>query len=449
MAPKHTTLPPKLHKSRQNLRIETMDNRDVDPSSTASESKDTSLPPKSRKFWPDSRIVETTSSGDDPTGTGTDPTAVTEHTWCPEIVDIMAKFGQTPADMIVSDDEDSDTGEKDSDASGEQFPTHDAKTLTDTKTAPKVPLPSLKIRIRGYQAGASKKSSSSELSTPCAKPDSAIHLEDDTEPEVTGSQPEEESGRDDTEVTGSQPEDESDRDDTQKQPDDTQKQPNMNLKRHRDHDSDHESSEHVESNAKKSKMEKAEPKRPRGRPRKTSKDKKEEKRHEKEFSVVVYVEVAVPPKLHAGKTHKGDKMVPQAPRMCGPFSMFRRTKWSSFLENVVAVTRIDEENLLLPGMTWRMQGKRELDALPLQSRDAFKAMRNILKDKARKLKEKPVLLVHHPIVTGGEKQTNHNNGGSTAQEITTGRWSEKVKFAAVCDRRHCLHIGPCVLAQSR
>ena len=72
-----------------------------------------------------------------------------------------------------------------------------------------------------------------------------------------------------------------------------------------------------------------------------------------------------PPKLHAEKTHRGDKMVPQAPRRCGPFSMFRRTKWSSFLEKIAAATGIDKENLLLPGMTWRMQGKKEQDGLPL------------------------------------------------------------------------------------
>ena len=36
----------------------------------------------------------------DPTGSGS------EYPWCPEVVEIMAKYGQTPADMIVSDDED-------------------------------------------------------------------------------------------------------------------------------------------------------------------------------------------------------------------------------------------------------------------------------------------------------------------------------------------------------
>ena len=159
---------------------------------------------------------------------------------------------------------------------------------------------------------------------------------------------------------------------------------------------------------------------------------------------MAYVEVALPPKLQAGKTHKGDKMVPQAPRRCGPFSMYRRTKWSNFLENIATVTGIDKENLLLPGMTWRMQGKKEQDGLPLQSRDAFKAMRDILKNKARK--ESPVLLVHHLIITRcNEGETNaqaaasEGNCSVTASE-TSGRWSEKVRytFAAVCDQcRNC------------
>jgi hypothetical protein len=209
-----------------------------------------------------------------------------------------------------------------------------------------------------------------------------------------------------------------------------------NTKRLRD-SSDSEDGE-CKPDAKKSKKEEPAPKRPRGRPRKNSevtrKDEKAGKKVEKEFSVVVYVEVAVPPKLHAGKTHRGDKMVPQAPQRCGPFSMFRKTKWSIFLENVAAVTSIDKENLLLPGMTWRMQGKKEQDGLPLQSRDAFKAMRDILKNKTRK--ESPVLLVHHPIVTAGKGEQTDVEGasghGGEGDRPGTTRWSEKVNTGICC-----------------
>ena len=75
----------------------------------------------------------------------------TEHQWCPEIVDIMAKYGQKPEDFIVSDDED-ETDIQGSD--GEQFPTNDLENTHyyATKTE-KEQLPMLKIKIRGFQAG--------------------------------------------------------------------------------------------------------------------------------------------------------------------------------------------------------------------------------------------------------------------------------------------------------
>ena len=60
--------------------------------------KDTSLPPKVCKTWQNSGI-KTTPSADD----NLDPT---ERPLCPEIVKIMAKYGQTPADLIVSDESD-------------------------------------------------------------------------------------------------------------------------------------------------------------------------------------------------------------------------------------------------------------------------------------------------------------------------------------------------------
>ena len=73
--------------------------------------KDTNLPPKVCKLLQKSGI-ETTPSVDD----NVDPT---EHPWSPEIVDIMAKYGQTPEDFIDSNDED-EIGIK-MDSVGEQF----------------------------------------------------------------------------------------------------------------------------------------------------------------------------------------------------------------------------------------------------------------------------------------------------------------------------------------
>lgn len=81
---------------------------------------ETSLPPKVRKSWQNPGI-ESIPSADD----NFDPT---EYRWCPEVLEIMAKYGQTPADMIVSDvdsEDGIDSDIKDSDSDGEQFPTHD------------------------------------------------------------------------------------------------------------------------------------------------------------------------------------------------------------------------------------------------------------------------------------------------------------------------------------
>ena len=74
--------------------------------------KDTSLPPKVRKSWQNSS-TEITPSTDD----NTDPN---EYPWCPEVIEIMEEFGQTPADFIVSDNE----GEVEiQDSDGDHFPT--------------------------------------------------------------------------------------------------------------------------------------------------------------------------------------------------------------------------------------------------------------------------------------------------------------------------------------
>ena len=70
--------------------------------------KDTSLPPKFRRGK-----IEATPPADD----NMDPS---RYQWCPEMVEIMADFGQTPADMIVSDNEDEIDIQKDE--HGELFP---------------------------------------------------------------------------------------------------------------------------------------------------------------------------------------------------------------------------------------------------------------------------------------------------------------------------------------
>jgi hypothetical protein len=85
---------------------------------------DTTLPPKVRR----PRILaDTTPSADD--NADHHPTVPTENSWCPEIVEILAKYGQTPADiqedqdMIVSDDEDENATKKPQAEEGELFAT--------------------------------------------------------------------------------------------------------------------------------------------------------------------------------------------------------------------------------------------------------------------------------------------------------------------------------------
>ena len=80
---------------------------------------DTSLPPKVRKSWQNSSTAAHSVN--------MDPTA--EHQWCPEIVDIMAKYGQTPEDFIVRDDEDGADIQD-----GKQFPTNDSNRVGHANT---------------------------------------------------------------------------------------------------------------------------------------------------------------------------------------------------------------------------------------------------------------------------------------------------------------------------
>ena len=76
--------------------------------------KDTNLPPKVCKLL-QKLGIETTPSVDD----NVDPT---KHPWSPEIVDIMAKYGQTPEDFIDSDEfNDEDKSGIKMDSIGEQF----------------------------------------------------------------------------------------------------------------------------------------------------------------------------------------------------------------------------------------------------------------------------------------------------------------------------------------
>lgn len=63
--------------------------------------------------------IETASSADDNMDPSSHPTEL-----CPEIVEIMARYGQAPADLTVSDDEDIEEENGIQYSDGEQFPTN-------------------------------------------------------------------------------------------------------------------------------------------------------------------------------------------------------------------------------------------------------------------------------------------------------------------------------------
>jgi hypothetical protein len=59
----------------------------------------------------------------------------------------MAKYGQTPADFIFSDDDDDEDEIDIQDSIGERFPTHDTANAHYATITERKQLPSLKIKI--------------------------------------------------------------------------------------------------------------------------------------------------------------------------------------------------------------------------------------------------------------------------------------------------------------
>jgi hypothetical protein len=139
----------------------------------------------------------------------------TEYPWCPEIVEIMANYGQTPANMIVSDDDSEEGSEIDMKVSslrhnGHANCKHPLLCHRSPNCCPGSPVivPSLKIKIR---AGATN--------------NTALHEEDDTEHQSNNED------APDSEVAAK---DESDSEGEQKsEPSDTQELPTGNRKRRR------------------------------------------------------------------------------------------------------------------------------------------------------------------------------------------------------------------------
>ena len=80
----------------------------------------------------------------------------------------------------------------------------------------------------------------------------------------------------------------------------------------------------------------------RGRPRKNPIDPQS-----CDFSAHVFIEIANPPKLHRGKTHKTDKYVSQGPTTEGPFTFTHHMSWKSFLSQVAELAELEKDNVAL------------------------------------------------------------------------------------------------------
>jgi hypothetical protein len=90
------------------------------------------------------------------------------------------------------------------------------------------------------------------------------------------------------------------------------------------------------------------------------------------FSAHIYIEIANPPKLHQGKTHKTDKYVSQGLTTEGPFTFTHDMSWKSFLSQVAELTELEDKNIALTQMTWHFQGKPK--SLSLRNVGGFTAI---------------------------------------------------------------------------
>ena len=134
------------------------------------------------------------------------------------------------------------------------------------------------------------------------------------------------------------------------------------------------------------------------------------------WKALVFVSVTVAPKHQAGKTSRGDKLVPQPPLVRGPFTLTHQMEWKVFMDEVGNTIAVDKENLQVDAMSWGFQ--RQKDHLPLTSIEAFSAMRSVIK--TQKGMSSLVLFVYHPILrsSGRQKQKNLDDDGMQQRMVT-------------------------------
>jgi hypothetical protein len=161
-----------------------------------------------------------------------------------------------------------------------------------------------------------------------------------------------------------------------------------------------------------------------------------------DFSAHVYVEIANPPKLQRGKTHKTDKYVPQGPTTEGPFMFTHHMNWESFLSHVAELAELEEENVALTQMTWNFQGKTK--SLPLGNIGGFTAM--VTQIRALRVGASAIIMLGLPVPPAKPSRGGRNAPAVTEDMRVTSSgasaevmWGEKVNDVCIL-RMACTQV---------
>ena len=142
-----------------------------------------------------------------------------------------------------------------------------------------------------------------------------------------------------------------------------------------------------------------------------------------DFSIPVYVEIAVPPKLKPGKTYKGNKMEKQEPRMEGPFSLTRNMSWGAFLVAISNAVDEDIENLSIGNMKWGIQRKGRY---PLSDRVGYIAMHKQIA--TQKEPSSLIIMVYLPMPKVSGRKQGQVDEHDMPVEQDNSHWGQKVEY---------------------
>ena len=147
----------------------------------------------------------------------------------------------------------------------------------------------------------------------------------------------------------------------------------------------------------------------------------EETRASVRFNVPVYVEIAVPPKLKAGKTYKGNRMEKQEPRMEGPFTLTSTMTWGAFLTEISTTVDEDIENLVMGDMKWGIQRKTRY---PLVNRAGYIAMHKQIA--SQKDPSSLIIMIYLPMPRVPKRRGQGQDEVKDDTEEDNSRWGQKV-----------------------